>query len=117
MSFFNLPDVCLFIIFDNLPLPDLLRIHLINAQWILVQQSALRRRRTLVLVSTSGVSHIISKSFLTLPYAEHLTCTTVDGSTGPLICAKDRIEWSVFESFPLTRQVAHWLANTLPNIE
>ena len=98
MSFYNLPDLCLLGIFNNLPLQDLCLMDQVNPRWYLVQQTAFRQRRSIILSSTSSSTLSMSKSFSTPP-------------------GKDRIEWSLLKCYPITRDTSYWLMETFPKIE
>lgn len=63
MNISNLPDVCLFAIFDHLPLSDLLDIDKISLRWANLKQAACNRRKEItILAGNDPTQKLITKS-------------------------------------------------------
>ena len=114
-NFNSLTDRCFLLIFDNVPLQDLLvDVGLVSHRWRAQAKEALTRRRTLILTQGFDPLQLIIKSSFTGPY-EHMI-----RENGTVISSSD-----IDEEFDLNQincnmdfspKIAKQLATMLPNI-
>lgn len=58
----QLPDVCLFVIFDNVPVIDLLQVDQVCSRWAALKTAACNRRRDLTILVGPNATQLVEKS-------------------------------------------------------
>ena len=118
MCFSLLPDLCLGIIFDHLPLSDLLfRANLVSHQWNRTQKTALKRRHHLTILVGQHPHALIAKSSFANPLVKYQVIDYIsDEKVKPL---EHFLPGLAFNSLKLVSldNVVEKLVTSMPNIK
>ena len=119
MCFSQLPDVCLNVVFDNLPLGDLVRVNAVSRKWNSIQRTALKRRRQLVLLIGKRPALLMLGNNLTNLSVKYEHLNQFQNKTEPngQVFLPTSMQLNILRFSNLTITIVHHLAQALPNIQ